>query len=38
MIIQTMKQTLWLGLYPGLTKKYLDYIVAKLEDFFGVSF
>ena len=34
----TMNQTLWLGLYPGLTYEHLDYIVAKLEDFFGVSF
>ncbi len=34
----TMKQTLWLGLYPGLTNKHLDYIVSKLEDFFGISF
>jgi CDP-6-deoxy-D-xylo-4-hexulose-3-dehydrase len=34
----TMNQTLWLGLYPGLTEQHLDYIVAKLEDFFGISF
>jgi CDP-6-deoxy-D-xylo-4-hexulose-3-dehydrase len=34
----TMNQTLWLGLYPGLTEQHLDYVVAKLEDFFGVSF
>ena len=34
----TMNQTLWLGLYPGLDREHLDYIVSKLEDFFGVSF
>ena len=33
----TMNQTLWLGLYPGLSREQLDYSVAKLEDFFGVS-
>ena len=34
----TMNQTLWLGLYPGLTEQHLDYIVVKLEEFFGISF
>jgi CDP-6-deoxy-D-xylo-4-hexulose-3-dehydrase len=34
----TMNQTLWVGLYPGLKHEHLDYIVAKLEEFFGVSF
>ena len=33
----TMNQTLWLGLYPGLTRQQLDYSVTKLEDFFGIS-
>lgn len=34
----TMKQTFWLGVYPGLEKEHLDYIVEKLEEFFGVGF
>ena len=34
----TMNQTLWVGLYPGLKHEHLDYIVEKLEEFFGVNF
>jgi CDP-6-deoxy-D-xylo-4-hexulose-3-dehydrase len=34
----TMNQTLWLGIYPGLGEEHLDYIVEKLEEFFGVNF
>lgn len=34
----TMNQTLWLGLYPGLSEDHLDYVVEKLEEFFGVCF
>jgi CDP-6-deoxy-D-xylo-4-hexulose-3-dehydrase len=33
-----MTQTFWLGVFPGLTREHLDFIVDKLEDFFGVSF
>jgi CDP-6-deoxy-D-xylo-4-hexulose-3-dehydrase len=33
-----MNQTFWLGTYPGLGEAQLDYVVARLEDFFGVSF
>ena len=33
----TMKQTLWLGLFPGLTREHLDYAVTRLEDFFGIT-
>jgi len=33
-----MNQTFWLGVFPGLTTEHLDYIVEKLEEFFGVSF
>jgi CDP-4-dehydro-6-deoxyglucose reductase, E1 len=33
-----MNQTFWLGVYPGLTTEHLDFIVAKLEEFFGLSF
>ena len=34
----TMNQTLWIGLYPGLEYEHLDYIIQKLEAFFGVNF
>ena len=34
----TMNQTLWLGIYPGLGESHLDYVVEKLENFFGVGF
>jgi len=33
-----MNQTFWLGVYPGLNRQHLDYVVEKLEAFLGVSF
>lgn len=33
-----MNQTFWLGVYPGLGTEQLDYIVHKLEEFFGLNF
>lgn len=33
-----MNQTFWLGTFPGLGQEQLDYIVDKLEEFFGVNF
>lgn len=33
-----MNQTFWLGVYPGLETEHLDYIVEKLEEFFGLNF
>jgi CDP-6-deoxy-D-xylo-4-hexulose-3-dehydrase len=33
-----MNQTFWLGVFPGLSTAHLDFIVEKLEEFFGVSF
>jgi CDP-6-deoxy-D-xylo-4-hexulose-3-dehydrase len=33
-----MKQTFWVGVYPGLTTDHLDYIVSKFEEFFGLNF
>ena len=33
-----MNQTFWLGIYPGLSEKHLDYISEKLEEYFGLNF
>ncbi|MDB4596479.1 lipopolysaccharide biosynthesis protein RfbH [Amylibacter sp.] len=33
-----MNQTFWIGTYPGLSEKHLDYIATCLETFFGVNF
>lgn len=33
-----MNQTFWIGVYPGLSKEHLDYMIEKIEEFFGVSF
>ena len=33
-----MNRTLWLGVYPGLGRPELDYVVQKVEEFFGVGF
>ena len=32
------KSAFWIGIYPGLTKEMLSFVVAKLEAFFGVNF
>lgn len=34
----TMNQTFWIGVFPGLNSEHLDYVVSKLEEFFGVGF
>lgn len=33
-----MNQTFWLGTFPGLQIEHLDYMVEKLEEFFGLNF
>ncbi len=33
-----MNNTFWIGVYPGLNQDMLDYIIGKLETFFGVNF
>jgi CDP-6-deoxy-D-xylo-4-hexulose-3-dehydrase len=33
-----MKQTFWLGVFPGLGTEHLDYLVGRVEEFLGVSF
>ena len=33
-----MNDTFWIGVYPGLSREMLDFVIAKLETFFGVNF
>jgi CDP-6-deoxy-D-xylo-4-hexulose-3-dehydrase len=33
-----MNNTLWLGIYPGLTKEMLDFVALKIENYLGLSF
>ncbi len=33
-----MNDTFWIGVYPGLNKDMLDFVIAKIEAFFGVNF
>ncbi|MFY9261430.1 MAG: DegT/DnrJ/EryC1/StrS family aminotransferase, partial [Gallionella sp.] len=33
-----MNNTLWIGVYPGLTEEMLSFVVEKIETFFGVNF
>jgi CDP-6-deoxy-D-xylo-4-hexulose-3-dehydrase len=33
-----MNDTFWIGVYPGLSKEMLDFVITKLEAFFGVNF
>jgi CDP-6-deoxy-D-xylo-4-hexulose-3-dehydrase len=33
-----MNDTFWIGVYPGLSREMLDFVIAKLEAFFGLNF
>lgn len=33
-----MNDTFWLGIYPGLSKEMLDFVINRLETFFAVNF
>lgn len=35
---RVMNDTFWVGVYPGLDRAMLDFVVDKLEAFFGVNF
>ncbi|HZY20343.1 MAG TPA: lipopolysaccharide biosynthesis protein RfbH [Ramlibacter sp.] len=35
---QVMNQTFWLGVYPGLDERHLDWVASQLESFFGLNF
>lgn len=33
-----MNDTFWIGVYPGLSKEMLDFVITKIEAFFGLGF
>jgi len=33
-----MQDTFWVGVYPGLSEAQLDFVVSRMENFFGVGF
>lgn len=35
---KTMNDTFWIGVQPALTKEHLDFVVEKMEEFFGLNF
>ena len=35
---KTMNDTFWIGVQPALTNEHLDFVVEKLEEFFGLNF
>jgi CDP-6-deoxy-D-xylo-4-hexulose-3-dehydrase len=35
---KTMKDTFWIGVQPALTEEHLDFVIEKLEEFFGLNF
>jgi len=35
---RVMNDTFWIGVYPGLSREMLDFVIDKLEAFFGVNF
>ncbi|OGA63147.1 MAG: lipopolysaccharide biosynthesis protein RfbH [Betaproteobacteria bacterium RIFCSPLOWO2_12_FULL_65_14] len=34
---RVMRDTFWIGLYPGLSGEMLDYVAGKIETFFGLA-
>jgi CDP-6-deoxy-D-xylo-4-hexulose-3-dehydrase len=35
---KTMRDTFWIGLYPGLGPDHFEFVAEKLEEFFGLNF
>jgi CDP-6-deoxy-D-xylo-4-hexulose-3-dehydrase len=35
---KTMRDTFWIGLYPGLVSEHFEFVAEKLEAFFGLNF
>lgn len=34
----TMNNTFWIGIYPGLGEEHFDFVASKFEEFFGLGF
>jgi len=34
---RVMNQTFWIGIYPGINREMLDYVVSRLERYFGIN-
>ena len=35
---KTLRDTFWIGLYPGLGEEHFEFVAEKLEEFFGLNF
>ncbi len=35
---EAMNNAFWVGVYPGLTEEMLEFVVGKIEAYFGVGF
>ena len=35
---KTMRDTFWVGIYPGLDRGHFEFVAEKLEEFFGIGF
>ena len=35
---QVMRQTFWVGVWPGLDRERLDFIAQRIGEFFGIGF
>ena len=35
---KTMNDTFWIGVQPALTEEHLDFVIEKMEEFFGLNF
>jgi CDP-6-deoxy-D-xylo-4-hexulose-3-dehydrase len=33
-----MNDTFWIGVYPGSIHEMLDFVIGKIESYFGVNF
>ena len=33
-----MNDTFWIGVYPSLSREMLDFVIGKIEAYFGVNF
>jgi CDP-6-deoxy-D-xylo-4-hexulose-3-dehydrase len=33
-----MNNTFWIGVFPGITEEMMDFVVEKIELYFGIGF